>query len=94
MGRQIETGRFDTRKQLEEKIMFLSNHTSCTLVQIARNTEVSTSLISKIIKKHTEAKWTKKDTFDELGKWHGSMDELGEWLEENTEACDNPKEDE
>ena len=25
------------------------------------------------------------DGFDELGEWHGSMDELGEWLEENTE---------
>lgn len=48
-GRRMTTGRFDTREELVEKVKFLHEHTSCSLSDIARNTEISVGTVSRIL---------------------------------------------
>jgi predicted XRE-type DNA-binding protein len=48
-GRKLTTGRFDTREQLVEMIVFLWQHTSCRQALIARNCQVSEATVSNIV---------------------------------------------
>jgi hypothetical protein len=48
-GRGLTTGRFNTRKELVDKILFLHEDTSCSCARIARNCEISETTVAKII---------------------------------------------
>ena len=48
-GRPKTTGRFDTREELESKILGLYYDTSCSMARIARNVEVSEATVNTII---------------------------------------------
>lgn len=43
------TGRFDTRKELEEKVIFLYTTTNLSIEQIAKNVKVSAGTATTII---------------------------------------------
>lgn len=43
-------GRFDTREELEHRVMFFANTTNLTVSQIARNVGVSAPTVTSILK--------------------------------------------
>ena len=49
-GREKTTGRFDTRAQLVERVLYLYQDTSCSNARIARNCHISETTVAKIIK--------------------------------------------
>jgi len=51
-GRKQTTGRFESRRLLEEKVMFLRNYTTCAVPDIARNVQVSEATVTDIINKN------------------------------------------
>jgi len=50
MGRKKTTGRFETREELVQKVLFLYINTSCSDIQIALNVKVSETTVASIIK--------------------------------------------
>ena len=49
MGRRKTTGRFDTREELEERVLYLYHATDNNMSQIAKTCQVSQPVVSKII---------------------------------------------
>ena len=56
MGRSKTTGRFATRKELENYVWHLWFNTGCKQVDIKRNCEVSHGTVAKIIDEKTKIK--------------------------------------
>ena len=54
-GRKLTTGRFSTRKELEEYIWMLWTETELKQAQIARNARVSETTVANIIKRGRNA---------------------------------------
>lgn len=50
MARKKATGRFDTREELVQHVLFLELNTSCSAAQIARNVHVSETTVANIVK--------------------------------------------
>ncbi len=48
-GRKLTTGRFDTREQLEERVRWYYRNTDMNQTEIAKNCNVSTSTVAKIL---------------------------------------------
>jgi len=68
-GRPKTTGRFDTRRELLERIRYLWEDTSCNQSTIARNCRVSAPTVSLIIDR---TEWKKSD--DWRWKDHNDME--------------------
>lgn len=55
-GHKLTTGRFDTREELVDKIIFLYNDTSCSNPMIACNCKISETTVARIIKREMKQK--------------------------------------
>ena len=49
MSRDLTTGRFDSRKELEEKVKFLYLNTNMSMAEVGQNVEVSETTVRNII---------------------------------------------
>jgi len=55
-GRKPSTGRFETRCELVEHVLFLYHQTSCNMDRIGRNVGIACGSVSKIIDDYSQLK--------------------------------------